>query len=104
MSLEKILYEETSQCKNCGRQSLSFLLVDGMSFCNWICFSEWRWRKSKVLHGDNVGKGWPFPTIPQQDVKKVNNLEKGFQTDGNQRDTPPFRWLKMRLRRTESYG
>jgi len=46
----------------------------------------------------SLERGGPKRTVPQQDLKKVNNVEKGFQTDGNQRDTPPFRWLIMRLR------
>lgn len=59
MSLEKILCEELNHCRNCEKQNLTFLLVEGAPFCNWVCFTEWKWRKSK----DNVGK-----TTPKNDV------------------------------------
>lgn len=87
MSLEKILCEELNHCSNCGARCLSVIIIEGSPFCNAICYTQWKWRKSK----DNVGKAAPKTTSPQRSMKKLSELvEKGFQTDGNQRDPPRF--------------
>jgi len=47
MSLERMHSERLSRCKNCKRRSLSPLIVEGHSFCNAVCYSEWMWRRER---------------------------------------------------------
>ena len=51
---------------------------------------------------NSVGKGWPSATIPQQEVKSVTNLKgKDFQTNGTQRDPPPYQVVKKEAKEEE---
>lgn len=51
MSLERKLGERLSRCENCGRISLSPVIIEGHVFCSNFCYSEWLWKKKK---GDAV--------------------------------------------------
>jgi len=59
MSLEKTLCKDLTQCRNCGARCLSVIIIEGSPFCNAICYTQWKWHKSKVLRGDNFGKAAP---------------------------------------------
>ena len=45
MSLERTLCEAISQCRNCARNSL--MMIEGLSVCNNVYFSEWVWRRKR---------------------------------------------------------
>ena len=47
MSLERMHSERLSRCKNCKRRSLNPLIIEGHSFCNTVCYSEWLWKRER---------------------------------------------------------
>lgn len=86
MSLERKLCEELNHCSNCGMKHLSHLILNGHSFCNNVCYSEWVWKRERETKAARarereytqkiVGKGRMVKTITPQQVKKVSELEK----------------------------
>ena len=48
MSLENMYIEWISRCENFGRLMLSPIIIEGLSFCNNVCYSEWLWKKERA--------------------------------------------------------
>ncbi len=48
MSLERTLSEQICRCENCGRRSLSSMIIEGRSFRNFVCYSEWLWKRERM--------------------------------------------------------
>lgn len=47
MSLESIHSEKLSRCENCGKRSLSPVVITGRSFCSNLCYTEWLWKRER---------------------------------------------------------
>jgi len=48
MSLERVHSEQVSRCENCGRRSLSSVIIEGHHFCSNLCYTEWKWKQEEV--------------------------------------------------------
>jgi len=67
---------------------MSPIVIEGHPFCNNLCHTEWKWHKSRedTCSLERDGRSRPSPN---RSMKKMSELkEKGFQTDGNQREPP----------------
>lgn len=36
-----------TKCINCGARCLSVIVIEGMPFCNSICYTEWKWKQEE---------------------------------------------------------
>jgi len=47
MSLEGTYSKRIRRCENCGRRTLSPVVIEGFPFCNTLCYTEWKWKKER---------------------------------------------------------
>ena len=48
MSLKMKIRDRISRCENCGRRSLSPVIIEGHAFCCLLCHGEWRRERGEA--------------------------------------------------------